>query len=168
MNKSVSVVICTLSIILITQSITSCVKVKCRMVDCGPYMQFSISTNGFSRQDIDTIYLRKYIKGTGFSQQIETLEVIKDKNATHIYSDASSDYINIISNSRGFIESSFDYEVYFPATNTLRKLSDIIDVQSQKQYCSPSLQKKECNNDNISSCKIDGVLYNDRIPALNK
>lgn len=168
MKSKLTAAICIFLVFVTSQSLTSCIKSGCRMIECKPYRQFSFQIFGFSGQEANTINLRKYKKGTNFTELIETVIIRKGSNADHIYSEFTPGYISVALHSTIFIESSFDYEFYFPATNTLRRLSNITDIQSQMEYCDPWFQKNYCTNDKISSCLIDGVQHYDGIPAIRK
>jgi hypothetical protein len=156
--------------VLICTAFSSCIKQKCEVIQCGPHRQFSMGTKGFSENEIQTVHLRKFVKGSNFTQLISTSVIKNNENTVSIRaSEASAGFFIIANSGNSFsIESSFDYEFYVPATNTVRKLSEITDIQEQMNYCRPSLQRPYCNNSQIKSCRLDGVLTEGYIPAFQK
>ena len=138
-------------IFILTVSITSC----CKTVDCERgYLD--IATINFTRQQSDTFIIRRYKVNTNFSVLIDTLLLARNVNA--YYSDIGLDTSSVLMyDSNPFkVTPGFDYVIFFPATNTIRKISDIKETKNQQTLC---LRLKRCFND-INSYKVDGLLGN--------
>ena len=138
-------------IFILTVSITSC----CKTVDCERgYLD--IATINFTRQQSDTFIIRRYKVNTNFTELVDTLLLARNVNA--YYSDIGLDTSSVLMyDSNPFkINTGFDYVLFFPATNTIRKISDIKETKNQQTLC---LRLKRCFND-INSYKIDGLLGN--------
>ena len=138
-------------IFILTVSITSC----CKTVDCERgYLD--IATINFTRQQSDTFIIRRYKVNTNFTELVDTLLLARNVNA--YYSDIGLDTSSVLMyDSNPFkINTGFDYVLFFPATNTIRKISDIKETKNQQTLC---LRLKRCFND-INSYKVDGLLGN--------
>jgi len=140
-------------LLIIVGSFASC----CRIEDCETgYL--NIATINFTSQQSDTFVVRRYKVNTNFNLLVDTLLLARNINS--FYSDKGLDTSFVIINeSNPFrITTGFDYILYFPATNTLRKISDINETKNQQKICATS-NGKRCYND-ITSYKVDGVLNN--------
>jgi len=105
---------------------------------------------------------------TNFTEKIDTLLIVRGQNAQ--YSDFAGEIVTNVYFNRNVnfeIISGFDYEFYFPATNTLRRITEFTDNQGQKKYCIPSMQKNTCINE-FSFLKLDSVLVTGAFPAIIK
>lgn len=136
-------------ICILIASITSC----CKTVDCERgYLD--IATINFTRQESDTFIIRRYKVNTNFGVLIDTLLLARNVNA--YYNDIGLDTSSVLMyDSNPFkVNTGFDYVLFFPATNTIRKISDIKETKNQQTLC---LRLKRCFNE-INSYKVDGLL----------
>lgn len=142
---------------------------SCETINCGPYQQYSFTLIGFNINEINTIEVRSFSKGSNFTEP-ESEWIITPDNASYVALDANNAFL--ISPTPGKsnfqIASSYDYEVFVPSTTTRRLISEITDVASQEEHCAFSFQRGNCNNTAISSCMLDGTLYQGGIPALSR
>ncbi|MBS1570766.1 MAG: hypothetical protein JST62_00010 [Bacteroidetes bacterium] len=134
-------------------SLASC----CRTQDCETgYL--NIATINFSRQESDTFILRRYNVNTNFNLLVDTLLLARNVNTFYTDKGLDTSFV-IINESNPFrLTTGYDYELFFPATNTLRKISAISETKNQQKICSTS-NGKRCFND-IISYKVDGVMGN--------
>lgn len=152
-------------VIAISISLYSC----CKTIDCEPFSTKNINVSQFTKQESDTFIIRRYKQGTNFVNKIDTLLVARDKNATYSdFADGITSAVNLNIDVKYAIAAGFDYELYFPATNTLRRITEFTDVQGEIKYCNPSLGRNSCMNQ-INSLKLDGRLITGGIfPAIIK
>lgn len=134
-------------------SLASC----CRTEDCETgYL--NIATINFSIQQSDTFIVRRYKVNTNFNLLVDTLLLARNINCFYTDQGLDTSFV-IINESNPFrLNTGFDYILYFPATNTLRKISDITERKNQQKICATS-NGKRCYND-ITSYKVDGILNN--------
>ena len=140
-----------IAICILIANLTSC----CKTVDCEPgYLD--IATINFTREQSDTFIIRRYKVNTNFNVLVDTLLVARNVNA--YYRDMGLDTSSVLMyDSNPFkVNPGFDYVIFFPATNTIRKISDIKETKNQQTLC---LRLKRCFND-INSYKVDGLLGN--------
>ncbi len=145
---------CTYIVILILiANVTSC----CRTEDCETgYL--NVTTINFSRQESDTFIIRRYKVNTNFNLLIDTLLLARNVNTFYTDKGLDTSFV-IINESNPFrMNTGFDYVLYFPATSTIRKISDIAETKNQQKICATS-NGKRCYND-INSYKVDGLLSN--------
>ncbi len=142
---------------------------ECREIDCGPYHQYQFTVFGFEYDEIKNIEVRSFKKGTNYTEPVSEWLITPD-NALYTYThDTDVFLITPIPDKVNFkITSEYDYEFYFPTTKTNRRLSEITDIPSQVEYCTPSLQRSECNNTQISSYLLDGTLHQGGILPFSK
>lgn len=130
----------------------------CKTYQCSPYVDRLFRISNFTTQESDTIIVRAYKKGSGFTQKLDSVLLAKDKNSIYLdLGDGISTEVSINVSENFELSSLYDFEFYFPATNTLRRLSEITDRQSEIKQCNPS-QRNECRNQ-LASSKLDGVLF---------
>ena len=142
------------SILAISFSFYSC----CKTVECKRFSTKNINVSNFTKQESDTFIIRRYRQATNFAEKIDSLLVARDKNAQFSdFADGITTGVNLNIDVDYKISPGFDYEIYFPATNTLRRITELTDIQGQIEYCRPSLGKNSCINE-LSSLKIDGRL----------
>jgi len=95
---------------------------------------------------------------TNFNLLIDTLLLARNVNTFYTDKGLDTSFV-IVNESNPFrMNPGFDYVLYFPATNTIRKISDITETKNQQKICATS-NGKRCYND-INSYKVDGVLGN--------
>lgn len=134
-------------------SLTSC----CRTEDCiTGYL--NIATINFSRQESDTFILRRYNVNTNFNLLVDTLLLARNVNTFYTDKGLDTSFVIINESNPLRLTTGYDYELFFPATNTLRKISAISETKNQQKICATS-NGKRCYND-IISYKVDGVLGN--------
>jgi hypothetical protein len=110
----------------------------------------------YSQSDMDTIVFRRYITGTNFQQQVDSV-FIKEIRILEPYPIGDSTYLFIRKNLLFNLHSGYDYEIYIPSTRRLVRVTEIVE--------SPRVQKKRgfitspCYSP-IISFKRDGVLQN--------
>jgi len=143
----------------------------CKTYQCGPYSTGSFRISNFTTQESDTIIVRAFKKGSGFSQKLDSVLLAKDKNIDYRSMDDGITEVSLRNDTKFELSSRYDFEFYFPATNTLRRLSEITDIQGEIECKSP-VQKKECMNE-LGSLRLDGVLitnagYSITFPCLVK
>ena len=140
-------------IFILVANITSC----CKTENCeSGYL--NIATINFSRQQSDTFIIRRYKVNTNFSLLIDTLLLARNVNTFYTDKGLDTSFV-IISESNPFsLNTGFDYILFFPATNTIRKISEITETRNQQKICITS-NGKRCFND-INSYKVDGLLGN--------
>jgi len=152
MKRNVKVLLGILSVVVV-QGLASC----CKTYQCGPYNTNSFRISNFTPQESDTIIVRAFKKGSGFSQKLDSVLLAKDKNADyHSQEDGMSTEVSFRNDTKFELSSLYDFEFYFPATNTLRRVSEMTDIQGEIECSSPA-QKKKCENE-LGSLRLDGVL----------
>ena len=105
---------------------------------------------GFTLQEADTIILKKYEKGKGFTVQIDSLVI--DGNITHFT--LSNDTLKITSTlSTTNLLSQFDYLISIPSTNSVFYITEMNEPLQEGRK---STNKGICMN-SIQSCKINGA-----------
>lgn len=138
-------------LLLLMQNLISC----CRTEDCETgYL--NIAAINFSRQESDTFILRRFKENTTYNQLIDTLLLARNINS--FYTDKGLDTSFVILNeSNPFrLTTGYDYELFFPATSTLRRISNIVESKNHQKVCATT-NGRRCYN-NINSYKVDGVF----------
>ena len=125
--------------------------------NCREADGLKICTISFTPEEIDTIILRKFSKGTGFKNKIDTL-IMDSTNAFFEISKFSKDSsVLAIFTPAMLIKSKYDFEIYFPAVNKLVKITEIDEpLQKQKKGIADTTY---CTNV-IKSFKMDGQTVN--------
>jgi hypothetical protein len=139
--------------ISIVMSFASC----CRTEDCE-VGYLNIATINFTSQQSDTFILRRYKENSNFTLLLDSLLIARNINANYSYQGLDTSFVSFYESNPFRLTTGFDYIVYFPATNTLRKISNIIETKNQQRICATS-NFKTCYN-NINGYKIDGVISN--------
>ncbi len=134
-------------------SFSSC----CRTVDCE-VGYLNITTINFSQQESDTFILRRYKANTNFNSLVDTLQLSRNYNASFYDQGPDTSFVHIYESNPFNITSGYDYEVFFPGTNTLRKISDIRETKNQQNVC-VTTNYKICYN-TINSYNVDGIPSN--------
>ena len=93
-------------------------KCPCEKAD-APFQLIS-----FQKNEIDTVIIRRFIKGTGFQSLKDTL--IADSTNT-FYEKTGGDTVQIVTDPKGHVVSDFDFEIYIPSVNRLTKISAITE-----------------------------------------
>lgn len=122
--------------------------VSCQNCICLPSEGLRLGMIGYDSTDIDTIILRKFEKGSNFSQAIDTSQwdrtnvVFSPKNDTFQMAAWFGDIC---------LKSKFDYQVLVPATNQIFSITEMNEPQVQGK-CDGKVM---CVN-TIQSSKLDG------------
>jgi hypothetical protein len=130
-------------------NITSC----CKTEKCAPgYLQLVVV--GFSRAECDTIILTRYQMNSGYSRVIDSFLLGRFNEA--YYSDMGVDTfgISIFDTAPFNLTVGHDYELFFPATGTRNRVSDIIENSLDFRKC--LISNKVCYNDVVSH-RTDGM-----------
>ncbi len=112
----------------ITIFFTSCCKEK----DCLPGQIRKISLAFYRTSDIDTIVLKRFSKTSNFSILIDSTILNNSNSNFYPNGDTTAVYI---SDTSFTIRTTYDYEIYIPATNTVARISKMIDQQKKHQVC---------------------------------
>ena len=134
-------------------NVTSC----CRTENCeSGYL--NITTINFRRQESDTFIIRRYKVNTNFSLLIDTLLLARNVNTFYTDKGLDTSFVRISESNPFIMSTGYDYVLFFPATNTIRKISDITEIRNQQKIC-VTTNGRRCFND-INSYKVDGLLGN--------
>ncbi len=150
-----------LSIILINYS--------CKEYPCQE-ASVNINIYGFTKSDIDSVIVRKYVTASNFSSFVESWSM---DSLQASYNWTTNNYLivdaNFASNGYG-IRSKFDYEVYIPRKNRLFRITEISEEQVTGRE-TLSMEKRGCINP-IRSYRVNGQLISGDDPyyyiALSK
>lgn len=144
----------TIFLLIIISSFASC----CKTEDCETgYL--NLTTINFSQQQSDTFVLRRYKVNTDFNTLVDTLLIARNVNSFYTDNGPDTSFVLINESNPFRLTTGFDFIIYFPSTNTLRKISNITETKNQQKTCATS-NGKRCYND-ITSYKVDGVLKSD-------
>jgi len=103
----------------------------------------------FDSTDVDTIILRKFEKGTNFTQLVDTLQWDR---SNVVFTDQRDTFRIAIHVGDVLLKSGFDYKVVIPATNRTFQISEM----NEPRHEGNCKEKLMCVNV-IVSCKLDGV-----------
>ncbi|MEO5591666.1 MAG: hypothetical protein ABIR15_20085 [Chitinophagaceae bacterium] len=147
------VIYCIVSIVLFF-SVSSC-----GSYDCEESEGLRICTISLTPSEIDTIILRKYTKGSAFTNLIDTL-ILDSTNALFQFPFTNKDtsFLGVLK-PEVLIKSKYDYEIYIPAVNRLLKITDINEPQQKMKRGFFSTDKTYCMNA-IVSFQQDGKIIN--------
>jgi hypothetical protein len=129
----------------------------CKTIDCNTGRINEITAVNFPRQDLINFSIKKFNKNSNFTQPIDSM--ILSQGADYKLVPIATDTTNIIFDKlvlRFPIEAGYDYEVFFPNGNTLRRVTEVTENKTSEKFCNTGFAKNICYN-NISSLKIDGV-----------
>jgi hypothetical protein len=128
----------------------------CGYDNCGPSEGLRIATIGMTPSQIDTIILRKFARGSGFTNRIDTVLIDSTKAYFQFpYTTKDTSFMGILSE-QTLLKSQYDYEIFIPSVNRLVRVSDINEPQQRMKKTFPST-KTYCIN-NIQSFQQDGSL----------
>lgn len=117
---------------------------------CAPSQGLRMNLIGFTQQEANTIILKKYEKGKGFTVQIDSLVI--DSNVTRF--ELRNDTLKIAySSSTANLLSKYDYLIRIPSTNSVFYITEMNEPQQEGRK---SRYKVMCMN-GIQSCKINGA-----------
>ncbi len=148
MIKSFHLIGCLL--LAVSLSITSCFEdCSCIQSDGLSYMLI-----GFSDSDSDTIIVRKFRKDGNFAEKLDSTLLTDARIRFQRKNDALSVVAQIGNNN---LLSSFDYELYFQASGSLFRISDI-DEQQVSSNCGLFNRNKDLCINPIRSYSENGKL----------
>jgi len=133
--------------------ITSC----CYNIDCEQSsLKFTLIS--FSASEMDSLIFRKFEANSNF-QIIKDSMLIGDINILHPYSHGDSVLLETYNSSyiKFQIQPGYDYQIFIPGVSKLIKISDIVEIPTQKKHCDISDGNHGCYNP-IMSYKIDGQI----------
>lgn len=126
---------------------------------CAPSDGLQMELIGFTQLEADTIVLKKFEKGSGFTTAIDSLVI--DSNVTRFR--LSNDTLKITSTiSTTNLLSKFDYMISIPSTNSVFYITEMNEPQQEGRK---SKYKIMCGN-TIQSCKINRVATQIRFDQL--
>ena len=131
----------------------------CGYYNCNEALGLRISTIGLSASEIDTIILRKFVKGSNFTVLVDTLQL--DTTNTRFqfpFSGADTSFMGLLKDET-FLKSKYDYQVFIPAVNKLVRITEIYEPQQKVRSNFLVNDKVGCANI-IQSYKKDGQLQN--------
>ena len=135
------------------QSFISC----CREEDCETgYL--NITTINFSQQESDTFILRRFKVNTNYNQFVDSLLLARDYNSNYTDNGLDTSFVILYETNPFRISTGYDYELFFPSTNTLRRISGISEIKNKQTVCLTKSGTR-CFND-INSYKVDGMPGN--------
>lgn len=114
----------------------------------------------FQQSETDTVIIRRYIKGSGFTSLHDTGIINTINSNYYLYGDTMSITIYIDSLK---LRSNYDYELLLPGANKLNRIHDIQEEPTEYECMGRNLHG--CNNI-ISTLKLDGqpVFLHPRFP----
>ena len=98
---------------------------SCGTYDCAEADGLRIGGVSFTAAELDTIILRKFVKGTGFTQLIDSVFVTDYYQVTNDTATAGA----FLSSDR--LKSKYDYQIYIPSINRLVKITDMYEPQQE-------------------------------------
>ena len=129
----------------------------CGSYNCGEAEGLRISTIGLTAVEIDTIILRKFTKGSGFTSRIDTLSVNSSNALFQFpYTTKDTSFMGVLS-AGVLLKSKYDYEIYIPAVNKLVSITDISEPQQRMKKGLFNTSKEYCVNA-IQSFQQDGQM----------
>ena len=107
----------------------------CKDKDCEK-SSLGFTLISFSPTEMDTIIFRRFEAGSNFRNTIDSM-FIDNINKFSFYSHGDSVDFGITDTPyfKFRIQPGFDYEIYIPGTNKLVKISDIIEIPTQRNVC---------------------------------
>jgi hypothetical protein len=117
------------------------------------YLQLAVVN--FSRQESDTIVIRQFKINTGFSQKIDSFLLARGRNSAYTDFGPDTSFIVIFQSNPFDLTVGNDYELYFPATGTLKQISNITENMNEQKVCLTT-NGRLCYND-VISLRVDGM-----------
>ena len=132
---------------------------SCHNCICIPSDGLRLATITFDSTEIDTMIVRKFQKGSNFSQQIDTVQWDRSKVNFSKHNDTFQ-MASWIGSLR--LNSQFDYQVFIPANNRVFTVSEINEPQrtddcSGKVMCVNVIVSVKLNTTTTSIS--DDILY---------
>ena len=137
--------------------LTSCLLIlmiafcSCKKCPCSPGL-VHYNFIGFTEAEADTFIVRKFEPNGSFNIKKDTFLI------NNVVYKRSNDTLNMVAYpGAATFESRSDYEIFFPASNSLYRITEI-NEQSTNQSCGfLSTSKEGCINP-INSLRINGTL----------
>ena len=143
------------------QSFISC----CRKEDCETgYL--NITVINFNQQESDTFILRRFKSNTNYNQLVDTLLLARNFNSNYTDNGLDTSFVLLYESNPFRISTGYDYELFFPATNTRRRISSIRETKNQQTVC-VTKSGTRCYN-SINSYQLDGLLENNSVVQIFK
>ena len=127
---------------------------SCGTYDCVEAYGLRIGAVSLTAAELDTIILRKFVKGSSFTQQIDSVLVIDPYQLENDTATAGA------FSGSDVLKSKYDYEIYVPAINRLTKITDMFEPQLQGKNKSIFNNTDVICGNTIQSYKKDGILLN--------
>lgn len=128
---------------------------SCGSYNCSEAQGLRISTIGLTATEIDTIILRKFIKGSAFTKLVDSIVLTSANTAFQFpYSTPDTSFMGVL-DEKILIRSPYDYEIYIPAVNKLTKIAGVDEPQQKIKRGFLSTDKTGCIN-SIVSYQQDG------------
>src|SRR5665647_1163812 len=132
-------------------SLTSC----CHKEDCLTGNFDAIYFTSFVSSDIDSITIRRFSTTSNFNTPIDTIFLTASNSVQFPHGDTTKFYII---DTAFKLSTGFNYEIFIPATNTLSKISNIVEIRSSQKICLVcDCVRSPCLNP-ISSYKLNGQV----------
>ncbi|HSZ34033.1 MAG TPA: hypothetical protein VK772_12020 [Puia sp.] len=141
---------------LVIAGFTAC-KSKCA---CTAAPGMNLSLISFGNTDIDTMVVKKFVKASGFTGFLDSVFIDTNNSFYQTHQDTTDVVIGI---SGAVLSSDYDYEILFPSTGIVVKIT-AIDESHPEGNCSG---KTQCT-DPINSYKINDSLVTRSDPFDNK
>ena len=110
----------------------------------------------FSPGDRDTLVIKEFTKGSGYSSLLDSILIDSGNSVYHTHNDTTDIFSSAV------LLPKYDYELFFPSSNLLIKITDIDEPQVEGNC--PS--KTQCI-DPVNSYKINGSLITKSNPYDN-
>lgn len=149
----------------------SCIE-KCKTIACDSYAQTDIVFLDFTQQELEKVVIKSYLKGQQFARasRLDSIVLTRDNNLVLEPDYSNNQALHIRRRDLRYIfDSRYDYVIETPSTGNRWEIDQITDLQSEMEYCSPSLQRKDCMNSQLRSSRINGeVKERPVIPELSR
>ncbi|HLX93820.1 MAG TPA: hypothetical protein VKR32_19185 [Puia sp.] len=127
---------------------------------CTTAPGLNLSLIFFGNTDIDTIVLKKYVKASGFTGFLGSVLIDRSNSLYETFKDT----IDVIAgDTYAGLNSSYDYEILFPAAGIQVKVTEIDEIHAEGNCSS----KTQCT-DPVDSYKINDSLITKPDPFDNK
>jgi hypothetical protein len=141
-------------ILVVSHAFTYCFE-KCNCIRSSGLSYILI---GFSDTDSDTIIVRKFRKKGDFTEKLDSILL----TAARISFQRKNDTLAAVAQTgNNNLLSLFDYELYFPASGSLFRISDINEQQIRTTCGGPFNRNKDLCINPIRSYSENGQLISD-------
>jgi hypothetical protein len=143
------------NVFLFINSLTLAFLSSCGEHPCAP-TELTYSLIGFTDAESDTIILRRFTKNTS---QLKDSFFFHEANPLR-FSRKNDTLTMAAISSTALLESSYDYQLYFPQPNRLYTITNIVEEQLYGKNNSIFNTKKPMCGNRISSCSLNGQVIN--------